>query len=218
MNENNGIRSVQRCLAILRCFKGGHARTLAELSRAVDLSHSTVIRFLSTLEQEGYVRKEGSLWLLTPQMLELGFAALESMGVTESVQQALQRLADHCSGTANLGEKNNDRVTIIGRATAAAERRKLIIMNLQIGSSLPSTSALYSALAVAHDDWQVAYYRDANHVSIAIPVHTETSRALALGVSLSMTDYPLEKIEHEVLELLRQERLYIERLLRLAPN
>lgn len=215
MNKLEGNRSVQRCLALLRAFRNGPSLTLTELSRSVDLSHSTVIRFLNTLEREGYVRKDNLAWSLTPQMLELGFAALESMGVTESVQQTLQRLADECSGTANLGEKNGDHITIIGRATAAAERRKLLIMNLRVGSSLPATSALYSALSMKSDEWSIVEYPKGDHISVAIPVIVSNTRALTLGVSMSLTDYPLSRIENEVLPFLKKERLYIEGVLRL---
>jgi DNA-binding IclR family transcriptional regulator len=215
MNDN---RSVQRCLALLRAFRAGPIQKLSDLSRAVDLPHSTVLRFLNTLEKEGYVRKQQTAWALTPQMLELGFAALESMGVNEHVQSTLQALADQCSGTANLGEKNREEVIIIGRATAAAERRKLLVMNLHVGSTLPTTSALFTALTLAADQWSITEYPEGNHVSAAIPIHISEQRVLSLGVSMGRSDYSSERIEQEIVPLLQRERLHITQLLRLGSS
>lgn len=216
MNTTNTNRSAQRCLALLRAFRGSAGKTLSELSREVGLPHPTVIRFLNTLSQEGYVRKENTVWTLTPQVLELGFAAMESMGVTEAVQDILQRLAVSCSGTANLGEQMGDHIVIIGRAIAAAEMRKLIIMNLRVGSTLPADSALYGALAVAEDQWCIAQYPQGNHVSVAIPVKHETSRALTLGLSMSLADYPTSRIVDEAVPLLQDARKQIEAIFRMS--
>jgi hypothetical protein len=186
------------------------------LSKAVDLPHSTVLRLLNTLQGEGYVRKEGTLWSLTPQLLEIGFAALANTGVNEFIQSSLQELANRCAGTVNIGEKGRDEVIIIARASSDVERRKIVVVNLRVGSSMPRTSALYSALDLAEDQWAIARYPDRKVTTVAIPLFTGPARSLALGLSVNDDDYPMARIESELVDILRGERDQIRRLMRLG--
>ncbi len=213
MNDN---RSVQRCLAILRAFSAGPGQSLTALSQAVELPHATVLRLLNTLLGEGYVRKEGTRWSLTPQMLEIGFAALANTGVNDVIQATLQALADQCDGTANIGERGKDEVIIIARANSASERRKIVIVNLRVGNSLPPTSALYSALGLPADQWAIARYPDRSVTTVGIPLHTNAARALSLGLSVNDDDYGMARIESELLPMMRAQRDQILRLMRLG--
>lgn len=213
MNDN---RSVQRCLAILRCFQAGPGQSLTAISNAVALSHSTVLRFLNTLENEGYVRKDGGLWSLTPQMLEIGFAALDNTGVNKTIQSSLQALADEFSGYVNIGEKNRDEVVIIARAEAESERRKLVVVNLRVGNTLPRTGALYLALDLDENNWSVVQHPDFRVITVGIALFSGSSRSLSLGISVDIDAYPPGRIESELLPRLRAERDQIKRLMHLG--
>lgn len=213
MNDN---RSVQRCLAVLRGFRSGPGQSLTALSKAVDLPHSTVLRLLNTLQGEGYVRKEGTLWSLTPQLLEIGFAALANTGVNEFIQSSLQELANRCNGTVNIGERGRDEVIIIARASSDGERRKIVVVNLRVGSSLPRGSALYSALDLPEDEWAIARYPDRKVTTVGIPLFNGPSRSLSLGLSVNDDEYPMARIESELVAMLRVERDRIRRLMRLG--
>src|SRR3546814_17487025 len=112
MNDN---RSVQRCLAVLRSFRGGPGQSLTALSRSVDLPHSTVLRLLNTLQSEGYVRKDSTLWSLTPQWLESGFAALANTGVKALMQASFHPLATSAARTVPIREKTTNEATTTPR-------------------------------------------------------------------------------------------------------
>lgn len=213
MNDN---RSVQRCLAILRSFRSGPGQSLTTLSKAVDLPHSTVLRLLNTLQGEGYVRKEGMLWSLTPQLLEIGFAALANTGVNELIQTSLQELADRCSGVVNIGEKGKDEVIIIARVTSETERRKILVVNLRVGNSMGSNSALYSALDLPEDQWSIALYPRHNVTTIGISLFSGPVRSLALGLSVNNDEYSRQQIESELIHDLRAKRDEIRRLMNLG--
>jgi DNA-binding IclR family transcriptional regulator len=186
------------------------------LSKAVDLPHSTVLRLLNTLQGEGYVRKEGTLWSLTPQLLEIGFAALANTGVNEFIQSSVQALANRCNGTVNIGERGRDEVIIIARASSDMERRKILVVNLRVGSALPRTSALYAALDLPEERWAIARYPDRKVSTVAIPLFTGPSRSLSLGLSVNDDDFPMPRIESELVAILRAERDQIRRLMRLG--
>lgn len=213
MNDN---RSVLRCLALLQCFRNGPRQSLTALSKAAELPHSTALRFLSTLENAGYVRKEGALWSLTPQMLEIGFAALQNTGVTEVIQQALQNLADRFSGMINIGEEGKGEVVVIARAVAISELKKIFIINLRVGNALPATSALYRALDLPEDAWVVVPYPERKLATVAIPLFRGSARHLSLGLSVDIDDYPAKRIEGELVPVLQAERGHIRQLMRLS--
>ncbi|AOY95982.1 IclR family transcriptional regulator [Cupriavidus sp. USMAA2-4] len=210
-------RSIQRCLAILQAFRHNGRPTLAELSRAVDLPHPTVLRFLLTLEEDGYVAREDSRWRLTTRIFEIGFAALESLGVTEAVQEVLQRLADAYSGTSNLGEAGADGVIIVGRAMAPAERRRLVVMNLRVGSVLPPASALAMALALPVGQWSELAYPESNQMSVSVPLPAGGSRRLSLGISTATAEAPPERIVAEIVPALQRAAADVSRMIGLAP-
>lgn len=213
--QNN--RSIQRCLAILRSFKLSGRPTLAELSRAVELPHPTVLRFLLTLEEEGYVVREAGRWRLTTRMLELGFAAMDSLGVDDAVNELLHGLADAYSGTSNLGEAHPEGAVILSRAMASAERRRLVVMNLRVGSVLPPGSALADALVQSTGESSRKTYPDSDQISLAVPVLGVHGRQLSLGVSASNTVLKSADEERELLAALRCKADDIARILQAAP-
>ncbi|WP_151447942.1 IclR family transcriptional regulator [Lacisediminimonas profundi] len=215
--KNN--RSIQRCLSILRAFADQPFPSLAELAAAVDLPRPTVLRFLCTLQEEGYVQKEAARWRLTPRVLEIGFAALQGAGMNEQIQAVLQNLADLCSGTANFGEGDHDRVVILGRALALEERRRLYVMNLRVGSALPrDKSALGMALALTPAEHSVLHYPEGNHISIAVPLPGTGPRQFALGISASITDWTEEKLNHEILPVLFEKARHIALLIQVGGD
>ncbi|MPM20377.1 hypothetical protein SDC9_66806 [bioreactor metagenome] len=214
--QNN--RSIQRCLAILRAFGANGHPTLAELSRAVELPHPTVLRFLLTLEEEGYVARDpGGRWRLTTRMLELGFAAMDSLGVADSVQEQLQELADAYSGTANLGEAHAEGVIIIGRAMTAAERRRLVVMNLRVGSILPPGSALADALALTAGNNARRLYAETQQISLAVPLTGVLGRQLSIGISTTQSMFADAAQEAAAVRSLQERADAVGRILGLAP-
>lgn len=86
--------ALARGLRIIQAFNGD-ARTLSlsDLSRAVDLPRATVRRSLLTLIHLGYVEANGRAFTLTPKVLTLAAAYLESTVASSILQPLCERLA-----------------------------------------------------------------------------------------------------------------------------
>ena len=102
---NTTIQSVQRALAILRCFtKEDGELGVIHLSKLLGLHKSTVSRLLSTLEQEGFVEKnpETEKYRLGLQLVTLAGIALEQVDLREVAAPYLSQLAELTQETVNI--------------------------------------------------------------------------------------------------------------------
>lgn len=78
------MQSLARGLSVIKAFDGEHPRrTLSEVARHTDLTRATARRFLLTLVELEYVRTDGSVFWLTPRVLELGYSYLSSLSLPE---------------------------------------------------------------------------------------------------------------------------------------
>lgn len=102
---NYTISSVQKAMHILQVLAFGESSaSLAELSRAAGMPKPTVFRYLSTLEQLGYVRKDvhTGLYELGLRLFELGSKAIAKHTLREVALSEMHSLLDRFSETVNL--------------------------------------------------------------------------------------------------------------------
>jgi len=96
--------SLARGLLVLQAFVGvGPRLTVSDAARATGLARATARRCLYTLEKVGYVRMDGSAYVLESRFLPLARAYLRSLGPEGSVQVALDRLRDQLDETCAIG-------------------------------------------------------------------------------------------------------------------
>lgn len=98
-------QGLTRALAALKALStAGHPLTLAELSREMELPKSTLMRLLSVMEQQDFVRREGD-----PPTYAIGHSVVQiaqayrSADVADVAAPLMRELAAELGFTANLG-------------------------------------------------------------------------------------------------------------------
>jgi len=88
-------------LAVIRAFGRDHAAlSLSDIARGAGMPAATARRCLLTLEELGYVTRNGRTFLLRPKVLELGAAYLESINIEQLTRTYLEELARATSDSA----------------------------------------------------------------------------------------------------------------------
>lgn len=115
--------SLARGLLVLQAFVGhGPKLTVSDAARATGLARATARRCLYTLEKVGYVRMEGSAYLLESRFLPLARAYLRSLGPEGSVQVVLDRLRDQLDETVALGKLDGAHVAYMSLSRKSRAR------------------------------------------------------------------------------------------------
>ena len=134
-------QSLERGLAILSAF-GSDRSTIgvSELARELGLSRSTTHRYIATLTSLGYLQQDAETkrYRLGPRVLDLGFAAINSMDIREISVSHLQALSDTTGFTANLAILDGGDVVYIERCRTSRSGQREIDLNLHVGSRLPA--------------------------------------------------------------------------------
>jgi IclR family pca regulon transcriptional regulator len=134
-------QSLERGLAILASFNSDRPLIgVSELSRDLDLSRSTAHRYLTTLARLDYLLQDpdSKRYRLGPKVLDLGFSAINSMGLREISAPHLRRLSDETQHTVNLAILDGVDVVYIERCRTARPDQHEIDLNLHVGARLPT--------------------------------------------------------------------------------
>lgn len=153
-------RSLARGLAILRAFNKPKPLSLSEVVSIVGLPKPTCLRFLRTLQEEGYVHFDEELkrYELKPLVLELGYAALSNLTLPALVQPEIDRLAEQTEGSVTIATIDDNEIIITGRAIAPPSTRKFVTLDLHIGQRLPPHVSATGRLLVGMSQVDIQQY------------------------------------------------------------
>jgi IclR family transcriptional regulator, pca regulon regulatory protein len=141
MENGNGSQSLERGLAILAEFRPATPELgVSELARSLGLSRSTSHRYVATLARLGYLQQNEATrkYRLGPRVLDLGFAAINSMELRQISAPHLQRLADETGHTVNMAILDGSDIVYIERCRTSQLGQREIDLDLHIGSRLPA--------------------------------------------------------------------------------
>ena len=122
-------------LAVIRAFTRDHAAlSLSDIARSAGIPAATARRCLLTLEELGYVKRNGRDFLLRPKVLELGAAYLESMNIEHLTRTHLEELARNTTDSAALCVLDGTDIVYVARASV----RTLLRLEAHVGSKFPA--------------------------------------------------------------------------------
>ncbi|RTL54131.1 MAG: PcaR/PcaU/PobR family beta-ketoadipate pathway transcriptional regulator [Bradyrhizobiaceae bacterium] len=128
------VESFAKGLSVIAAFGHERALNLTQIARRTGLTRATARRLLHTLVALGFARHDEDLFMLTPRVLQLGFAYLSTLSlrdVAQPVIESLSRAADEVVGLSVLDDL--DAVYI-----ARAEVTSVLRRPLTVGSGVPA--------------------------------------------------------------------------------
>jgi len=129
--------SLARGLEILRLFRAEQPTlSLAEIANQLGMSRTAPFRLLFTLQSLGYLKQyeDTKRYELTPKVLELGFAYLNTLQITEVARPYLEKLRDETGGSAHIGILDDTSVVFV----AVQQGRGPSTVSVSIGYRLPA--------------------------------------------------------------------------------
>jgi len=117
LDRRDWIAGLEKGLAMIEIFDAEHSRmTATQVAQRCGLTRTAARRHLLTLAHIGYVDTDGKLFWLTPRILRLGQAYLDSARLPRAVQPYLQRVTAGTGETAFAAVLDHDEVVYIARS------------------------------------------------------------------------------------------------------
>lgn len=140
------IQSLERGMEVLRAFDGCEvALSVAEVAARVDLSRPVVRRILLTYQHLGYAECVGSLWRLTPRVLEVGSGYFASSSLPQVASRHLEKAVERTGETCSIGVLDGDDVIHVARV----EDHRPLPDAVRIGEQLPTHATALGKVLIA---------------------------------------------------------------------
>ncbi|HEY0220529.1 MAG TPA: helix-turn-helix domain-containing protein, partial [Afipia sp.] len=87
------VEAFAKGLLVIAAFNQERSLSLSEVARRTQLPRAGVRRLLHTLDTLGIARRSGDQFMLTPRVLQLGFAFVSSLSLREVAQPVIETLS-----------------------------------------------------------------------------------------------------------------------------
>jgi IclR family pca regulon transcriptional regulator len=129
------VQSLERGLAVIKAFGIEDPElTLSDVARRTGLTRAAARRFLLTLVDLGYVRSDGRWFSLTPRVLELGYAYLSSLSLTEVAEPHLERLVAEVHESSSVSVLDGEDIVYVGRVPTS----RIMAVSINVGTRFPA--------------------------------------------------------------------------------
>lgn len=129
------LDSLSKGLLLLQLFASeGASLTIQEAAEKLDVTRAAARRLLHTLLHHGYVAQEGKAFLVTPRVIELGYAYFAGMDLPTLARHPMRLLADQLSETCSLAVLDGSSIVLIARE----EPKQLVRLDMTVGRRMPA--------------------------------------------------------------------------------
>ena len=145
------VEALARGLDVIAAFGPGRpTMSLSEVAAETGLARPTARRFLLTLQRLGYVRAEARGYSLTPRVLELGAAYVQSLGLWDVARPHMEALVARTNESTSIAQLDGSDVVYVARVAVP----KIVTLSVSIGTRFPAlqTSLGKVLLAALGDD------------------------------------------------------------------
>ncbi|HVM27990.1 MAG TPA: IclR family transcriptional regulator C-terminal domain-containing protein, partial [Mycobacteriales bacterium] len=145
------VEALARGLDVIKAFRPARpTMTLSEVAAEAGLARPTARRFLLTLQQLGYVRADAGGFALTPRVLELGTAYVESLSLWDVARPHMEALVARTNESTSIAQLDGSDVVYVARVAVP----KIVTLSVRIGTRFPAlqTSLGKVLLAALPDD------------------------------------------------------------------
>lgn len=130
------VQSLERGLAVIAAFDAEHPElTLTEVAERTDLTRAAARRFLLTLVDLGYARRDGRQFSLTPRVLQLGYAYLATQPLPDIARPHLEKLVAEVHESSSVSVLQDDEIVYVARVAAA---HRIMTVSINVGTRFPA--------------------------------------------------------------------------------
>jgi IclR family transcriptional regulator, pca regulon regulatory protein len=159
LQRRDWIAGLEKGLGILEAFGESHPRvTAAQMASIVGLTRTATRRYLLTLAHLGYVSTDGKLFWLTPRVLRIGQAFIESSRLARTVQPFLQRVTAGTQEIAYVSMLEGNDIVYVARNGPTRVMNTGFVLGARVPAQVTAAGMLLLATRTAphYSEWLAA--------------------------------------------------------------
>ena len=156
LERRDWIAGLEKGLAVIEAFDAEHPRlTASQAGQRCGLTRTAARRHLLTLVHLGYVATDGKLFSLTPRVLRLGQAYLESARLPRAVQPYLQRVTAGTGEVAYAGVLEQDELVYVARSGSHRQLNTGYMLGSRVQAQVTAAGLVILAMSGAevYEPW-----------------------------------------------------------------
>jgi IclR family pca regulon transcriptional regulator len=173
LQRRDWIAGLEKGLDVIACFDADHSRLNAsEVAQRCGITRTAARRYLLTLQHLGFISGDGRLYWLTPRVLRLGQAYLESARLPRVVQPYLQRVTGGTQENAYVSVLDGNDIVFIARNGSNRAMNIGYVLGARVKAEVTAAGLLL--LSMRDPQWQQDWL--ATHQLSTFTPHTIDSK------------------------------------------